>query len=57
MRKSFRRFVQLKLTFLIFISHNNLVEDIFVWLPWLAIHSVFMLMLELAGSRMRNVRL
>ncbi|KAH7728371.1 E3 ubiquitin-protein ligase AMFR-like protein [Aphelenchoides avenae] len=54
LRKSFRRFAQLKLTFLIFISHHNLIEDILMWMPWLAIHAVCLLLLEVSSSRMSN---
>jgi hypothetical protein len=54
LRKSFRRFAQLKLTFLIFISHHNLIEDILIWMPWLAVHAVCLLLLEVSSSRMSN---
>ncbi|CAK5121481.1 unnamed protein product [Meloidogyne enterolobii] len=54
LRKYFRRFVQTKLTFLIFISHHNLLEDILCWTPWLAIQIVCLLILELAELRVAN---
>ncbi|KAI6226078.1 hypothetical protein M3Y95_00764100 [Aphelenchoides besseyi] len=54
LQRKFRRFLQLKVTFLVFVSHNNLIEDTILWLPWLALHAVFLLLLELAGARMRN---
>uniref|UniRef100_A0A1I8BRR1 RING-type domain-containing protein n=1 Tax=Meloidogyne hapla TaxID=6305 RepID=A0A1I8BRR1_MELHA len=54
LRKYFRRFVQTKLTFLIFISHHNLLEDILCWTPWLAIQIVCLLILELSEQRVAN---
>ncbi|KAF7639132.1 hypothetical protein Mgra_00001367 [Meloidogyne graminicola] len=54
LRKYFRRFVQTKLTFLIFISHQNLLEDILCWTPWLALQIACLLILELAELRIAN---
>lgn len=55
LKQSFRQFFQSKLMFLIFISHHNLLEDIFVWTPWLAIYVTCLFLLELSNARMSNV--